>query len=195
MKIIVAGGTGMVGREVVTEARNRGHEVLVGSTRPGADVVVDADDTAGLLAAAADVDAVVVSVPPSRGGKDPRTWVESMQRLARSTSPARFVLLGGAGSSLADGKRLVDGPDFPAFLKDEALAAADVLDEFRSPTTTLDWTIVTPAPMLEPGERTGSYRTSDDDAIGTTLSTQDLAVAIVDELETPKYQGKRVVIG
>jgi putative NADH-flavin reductase len=52
----------------------------------------------------------------------------------------------------------------------------------------LEWTFVSPAAVIGPGARTGTYRTTIDrfltDAVGrSTISFEDYAVAIVDELE------------
>jgi hypothetical protein len=50
--------------------------------------------------------------------------------------------------------------------------------------------------MIEPGTRTGKYRTATDqlivDAQGNSrISDEDFAVAILDEIEKPKYVGRR----
>lgn len=67
MKIAVFGGTGMLGSDIVEEARGRGHDVTVVSTREGAgDVVATIEETDAVLRIAQGVDAVVVSVPPAR---------------------------------------------------------------------------------------------------------------------------------
>lgn len=55
MRIAVAGGTGTVGRHVVTAARNRGHDVIVLARSRGADVSTGQ----GLVSALTGVDAVI----------------------------------------------------------------------------------------------------------------------------------------
>ncbi|USX48725.1 SDR family oxidoreductase [Lentzea sp. HUAS12] len=55
MKIAVAGGTGTVGRHVVSAARSRGHDVVVLARAEGVDVITGA----GLRTALAGVDAVI----------------------------------------------------------------------------------------------------------------------------------------
>jgi len=65
---------------------------------------------------------------------------------------------------------------------------------FRDGSPEPTWTIVSPAPVLAPGERTGHYETSDDHMIGVSVSSQDLAVAIIDELENPRHSNKRFVV-
>jgi putative NADH-flavin reductase len=60
----------------------------------------------------------------------------------------------------------------------------------------LDWTFLSPAAEIAPGERTGRYRTDGDqflvDAAGKSFITfEDYAVAVLDELERPRHVGQR----
>ena len=170
MKIAVFGATGMLGSAIVSEGRSRGHEIVSVSTRPGAgDVVASIEDTDAVVRLAKDVDAVVVSVPP-----------------ARSTSAEAWLD--------ANDRPLLEGEDFPADFRPEAEAASTALAMFRNGSPEPTWTIVSPAPVLAPGERTGHYETSDDHMIGVSVSSQDLAVAIIDELENPRHSNKRFVV-
>lgn len=173
----------------------RGHDVTVVSTREGAgDVVATIEETDAVLRIAQGVDAVVVSVPPARA-TSADAWLEAMRALAASPLEARLVMVGGAGSTLdADGNRLLDGPDFPEEIKPEATATNAALDMFREGPVTPSWTIISPAPVLAPGERTGAYRTSDDTVMGLNVSTQDFAAAMVDELENPQHLNARFVV-
>ena len=55
---------------------------------------------------------------------------------------------------------------------------------------------MSPAIVLQPGERTGKYRLGGDEPVfndkgESTISVADLAVAIVDEAEQGKHIGKR----
>jgi putative NADH-flavin reductase len=69
----------------------------------------------------------------------------------------RLVIVGGAVSlEVAPGQRLVDTPDFPAAWKPPALAHAEVLELLRT-ADDLDWTYVSPAAVIEPGERAGTF--------------------------------------
>jgi putative NADH-flavin reductase len=54
--------------------------------------------------------------------------------------------------------------------------------------------------MIAPGERTGRFRLGDDallvDASGESrISVQDYAVAMLDELESPKHSLRRFTVG
>lgn len=109
----------------------------------------------------------------------------------------RLLVVGGAGSLfVAPGQQLVDSPAFPAEWKSGALAASELLNRLRADTSTLDWSFVSPAIHLEPGERSGHYRLGGEqpvvDAEGhSRISAADLAVAIVDEVETPRHRRQR----
>lgn len=195
MKIAVFGAAGMLGSAIVSEGRSRGHEIVSVSTRPGAgDVVASIEDTDAVVRLAKDVDAVVVSVPPARS-TSAEAWLAAHERLAATPLEARLFMVGGAGSSLdANGRPLLEGEDFPADFRPEAEAASTALAMFRNGSPEPTWTIVSPAPVLAPGERTGHYETSDDHMIGVSVSSQDLAVAIIDELENPRHSNKRFVV-
>ena len=80
-----------------------------------------------------------------------------------------------------------------------ALAAREALNALKLETS-LDWSFVSPPIALAPGERTGTYRSGLDnllpgvgDAPGG-ISVADLAVAIVDELETPRHVQQRFTV-
>lgn len=53
--------------------------------------------------------------------------------------------------------------------------------------------------MIEPGERTGQYRTGTDQLLvneqgESRISAEDYAVALVDELEHPRFTRKRFTV-
>jgi uncharacterized protein len=67
---------------------------------------------------------------------------------------------------------------------------------WRTEADGLDWTYLSPAAEIGPGERTGKYRTTGDqlltDSAGKSfISFEDYAVAVLDELERPKHVGRR----
>lgn len=63
----------------------------------------------------------------------------------------------------------------------------------------LSWTFVSPAAILTPGERTGRFRLGCDEVLMNgdkpgNISVDDLAVAIVDELEKPAHIRQRFTL-
>jgi len=199
MKIAVIGASGMVGSRVVAELVGRGHQVT-GATRsgtqvPGANSVQgDLGDAAFVQSLAAEHDVIVSTTGPSRTGEDHQIWLDALQVAQSNVGPTRLFVVGGAGSLLVDGGRLVDQPDFPEAYKAEALTAAAALEALRQSPDALDWVLLSPAPEIGPGERTGAYQVGDDSPVGTFISAEDFAVAIADELETPKHRRTRFTV-
>jgi len=199
MKVAVIGAGGMVGSRLVAELVGRGHTVT-GVTRSGTQVPGttgvqgDLGDAELIRTLAASHDVIVSATPPSRTGGDHQVWLDALQTAEANVGDTRFFVVGGAGSLLVDGVRLVDQPDFPDGYKAEALTASAALDTIRRAPEGLDWVFLSPAPVLAPGERTGSYRTGGDSPVGEQISAEDFAVAIVDELEEPKHRRVRFTV-
>ena len=200
MRIAVYGATGMIGSRVVAEAVARGHEVT-GVTRSGGELPAgvtavqgDAGDAELTKRVAANADVVVSAIGPSRTGGDRRTYLAELRTLVETLGSARILVVGGAGSLIVDGGRLVDQPGFPDAYKAEALTAAQSLETIRRAPESLDWVYLSPAPEIAPGERTGTYQTGDDSPAGDFISAEDFAVAIADEIEQPKHRRARFTV-
>ena len=188
MKIALFGATGMVGSRIAAEATARGHEVTSLSRSTGGDLA-DAD---AVRAAAQAHDVVVSATGPSRTGESHEPWLAAVSTLIEQAGEARVLFVGGAGSLLTDdGTRLLDTDGFPEEYKAEATSGAAALDLFRAAPESLDWTFVSPAPVIAPGERTGSYATALDTPAGDFISAEDYAVALVDEIEQPQHRRQR----
>jgi len=193
MKIVLFGPTGMIGSRIATELTGRGHEVLGVSRAGGTDIT----DPAQVAAAVTGADAVVCAIS-NRGAEYTLADVaRSLLDGLRRGGVRRVLVVGGAGSlEVADGHRLVDTPDFPEAWKAEATQAADSLAVYRA-TDDLDWTYVSPAAFIHPGERTGAYRLGGDrlitDASGTSeISAEDYAIAIADLVDSGEHVRERV---
>ena len=211
MKIVLFGATGNVGRRVAVEALSRGHEV-VGVVRDPA--AVDAPDSrvrlvkgdatkansVGELVPEADAVVSAISPRPNSRGLAAPSLVENARAVIaglRRAGKKRVLFVGGAGSlEVTPGQQLLDQPGFPEAYKAEALEGREALAVWRTEGEGLDWSFLSPAAEIGPGERTGRYRTTGDqflvDADGRSLiSFEDLAVAILDELERPRHVGRR----
>ena len=209
-KVAVIGATGFVGKQVVNELSNRGY-VVKAIARDSSKV--EAKDS--VTAISADVnnveelakvlegnDAVINTF--NAGWTNPNLYNDflngskNIEKAAEESGVKRFITVGGAGSLFIDGNQLVDGPDFPADIKPGATAARDYLNEIKK-NETLDWTFFSPAIEMHPGTagvRKGVYRTALEnpvfDADGRSiLSVEDVAVALVDELEQNNFVKQR----
>ena len=202
MKIALVGATGNVGSRILKEALNRGHQVtaIVRNTERlphHPDLVAKKGDiTRGAAAAAllAGHDAVISSVRFKDVGAQP------VIDAVRAAGVKRLLVVGGAGSlEVAPGVQLLDTPQFPAAYKPEASAGREFLNTLRS-AQDLEWTFLSPSALLIPGERTGKFRIGGDqllkDAAGESkISMEDLAVAMIDELEKPQHVRQRFTAG
>ena len=200
MKIAIIGASGHAGSRIVQEALRRGHHVTAIARRADTQA-----DTPQLTHVAADVhddglaahlkghDAVVSAVHFSQVGAD--TFVPAV----RASGVKRYLVVGGAGSlEVAPGEQLVDQPTFPAEYLAEARAGRDFLAALRG-VDDLDWTFLSPGALFVPGERTGRFRLGKDsllvDADGkSTISFEDYAVAMLDEIEGPAHVRERFTV-
>jgi putative NADH-flavin reductase len=63
----------------------------------------------------------------------------------------------------------------------------------------LNWTFLSPSYVFQSGERTGKFRLGKDDLPvndqGSSISFEDFAVALADEIETPRHSRQRFTVG
>jgi len=204
MKLAIIGATGFVGRVVVNEALARSHEVTA-IARHTKDLPTnnhlhialgDVTNTEWLSQTLKGVDAVISAFNP--GWTDPDLYANfvngsnAILKAVETSGVKRFLAVGGAGSlEVAPGVELIDTPQFPAEIRPGAQGARELRDALRAGSP-LDWTVLSPAAMLAPGQRTGNFR------LGTTsllmngdapanISVEDLAVAILNEIEQPQF--------
>lgn len=209
MKLAIIGATGWIGSTLVAEAHSRGHEVIAiarDSGKIAASAVekrsfdLTAGDSASLAAAVAGADLVIASIGGRAAGNHEMV-AASAQRLLSELPAAgvnRLLWVGGAGSlEVAPGVTLLSLPEFPDAYKDEATAQGEALAVFRNSDSAVNWTFISPAAEIFPGERNGNYRTGGDslisDADGNSrISVQDYAVALIDEAEKNAHPKQRI---
>lgn len=201
--IAILGISGRVGSRIANELLARGHTVTgiarnIDKVRPKPGLALKQADATQLNALVLPLRGhdAVVSATHFAGGIDAATAVAA----AKQADVPRLLVVGGAGSlEIAPGKALVDTPQFPDAYKAEALAGRTFLEALRAEKE-LDWTFLSPSALLEPGERTGSYRTGGDqllaDADGKSwISMEDYAIAMADEIEKPAHPRQRFTVG
>lgn len=206
MKIVLYGASGMIGSRLLSEALRRGHAVtLVVRDRQritppkGRVLVVEGDvlDATSVAAAVKGHGAVLSAVGPTPEiiAGAARSLIEGLTR----AGVKRLVVVGGAGTlEVAPGVLLLQTPQFPAEHELVAQAHGTALTTFRQ-NTTLDWTFVSPAAFIQPGERTGKFRLGGDqllvDAKGDSrISAEDFAVAFLDAIEKPAHLRQRFTV-
>ncbi|WP_078314372.1 NAD(P)H-binding protein [Mycobacterium sp. D16Q16] len=195
MKIAIFGVTGTVGSRIAAELAGRGHAVTGYSRRGGDHAQAGSLSDGALVArAAAEHDAVISAIGPSRSGAPHSEFIDAITTATANLHGTRLFVVGGAGSLRVDGKRLVDSPEFPESYRAEALAHAAVLESLELTGQDVDWVYLSPPPLIEPGERTGSYRVADSSPAGQSISAEDFAVAVADELERPAHRRERFTV-
>ncbi|EZI29514.1 NAD(P)-dependent oxidoreductase [Pseudomonas extremaustralis] len=201
-KIAIIGATGRAGSQLLEEALRRGHSVIAIArhtdtlaARPGVTVKqVDALDAAALQQAVSGSDVVISAAHfatlPAASVIDP----------VKKAGVKRLLVVGGAGSLLLPGGgRVIDSEGFPAEYKAEASAGAAFLDVLREEKT-LDWSFLSPSAEFVEDKRTGTFRLGQDDLLVSSegrswISFADFAIALIDEVETPKHSRQRFTVG
>jgi len=198
MNIVLIGATGAIGSRILDEALRRGHTVSAVTrdprkldARPGMTIRAGStSDGPGLTQVVKGHDAAVVSVK----------WNENdigrVIDVIRKAGVKRCLFVIGAGSLLRkDGRTHLEHMAERGIQPPTSRPASLAYEEIRK-VKDLDWTAISPAASIQPGERTGKFRLGLDQLIEdkegkSLISREDFAVAILDEIEKPKHIRKR----
>lgn len=215
MDIAIIGASGFVGSALVQEAIRRNHKVT-GIARnakkidDGSELVtaksMDATNVDALAEVLRGHDAVLSAF--NAGWDNPNLYEDylngskAIQEATKKAGVERYLVIGGAGSLYNDsGEQLVDQPDFPEEWKEGAKSARDYLTYLRDEEQ-LQWTFLSPAILMHPGidtGRTGNYRIGTEHPVfdkegESKISAEDLAVALLDELENNDFIRQRFTV-
>ena len=211
MKVALIGASGRIGQSLRDEALTRGHQVTaivrhpekITVQNPRLKVVkvdVLTDNVAELVRGH---DAVISAYNP--GWTNPHIADETLKAYreiiagVKKAGVPRLLVVGGAGSlEVSPGVQLIDTMNVPDLIKGAILALRQVLYILREEKK-LDWTFLSPAQNIVAGERTGHYRLGKDQLLKddqgeSKITTQDYAVAMIDELERPKHIRQRFTV-
>jgi len=196
MKVALIGASGKVGQRLVAELTGRGHQVTGIARQPAETgvpmVVADANDRTALAEAIRGSDALMVA------GRFVSMDAATIVGAVADAGVPRLLVVGGAGTLfIAPGLQLVDAPGMPAEFLPEVRGGKAFLETLQ--TSDADWTFLSPAAQFGPGERTGTYRLGGNDLMrdaegNSRISYEDLAKALVDELEVPAHSRQRFSI-
>ncbi|KAA1176089.1 NAD(P)-dependent oxidoreductase [Marinobacter salinexigens] len=210
MNIAIIGASGFIGSSLREEALSRGHTVtgLVGrperlETRPGLTAQhADVQKTEALAEQIKGFDAVL-SAFSGHAQEDVEGYYtrgfDNILSAARKAGVKRLMMVGGAGSlEVAPGIQLIDTPEFPSEYKATAEGARYALNQLRAQDD-VAWTMLSPAAIIAPGERTGSYTLGSHQLLTNTngesaISVEDYAKAMIDEMEVPRHENERFTL-
>lgn len=209
MKISLIGANGTVGQRILQEALLRGHEVVaivrnatsINQEHKNLTVATgDLLDKESISNAVAGADVVISAYGPKHGQEETmKSITEGLVAAIKQAGVKRLLVVGGAGSlEVAPGLQLVNAPSFPEAWRPIGLAHGEALEVYRK--ADLDWTYFSPAAMFQPGERTGNFRLGTEQLVvdekgDSVISTEDYAIAMLDEVENPRFIRKRFTIG
>ncbi len=204
MKISIIGATGFVGNALVNESLLRGHQVTAISRHSNqlaqhAHLITAAGDITDISWLTSRLKGQDVVISAFNGGwQNPNLYQDTIEgnrailQAVQNAKVKRFIVVGGAGSlEIAPGVELIDSPDFPSAIKPGAQAVRELKIQLEI-ISDLDWTFVSPAAVLEPGERTETFRLGGKKLLmngnaPAKISVEDLAVAIIDEAENAQF--------
>ena len=143
-------------------------------------------------------DALVSSISP-RGNNNADSYLETIKAILKAAEQSKIpytLVVGGLSNLFApDGIRILDEMKdvVPEPLRMEITTVAEARKLVEQ--SEINWTFFCPGGMIEPGERTGKFLVGDEHAKfdfgdGTKISMEDYAVAAINELEFPHYEGK-----
>jgi putative NADH-flavin reductase len=211
MRIAIIGASGQIGAFIRDEALARGHQVTAIVRHPEKITVRNSH----LTIAKADIlkdkvdelvkghDAVISAYNP--GWSNPDIYNEQIKGYkaiisgVKKSGIKRLLVVGGAGTlEVSPGVQLLETASFPEQIKGGVLATKETLCMLRKETE-LEWTFLSPPASIAAGERTGHYQVGKDQLLKnkegeSKISTQDYAIAMLDELENPQHIRERFTV-
>lgn len=213
-KIALVGASGFIGSHVLVELSKRGYEVVaiarntsVIKSLPNVELVsLDVNEIDKLTNIFEGCDAVI-SAFNSDGVNETKyenylNGAQHIQEAANRAGKKRYIFIGCSGSLYENNIQLVDSDNFSLDNKPEALAARDYLTELKIDKD-LEWSYFCPPLEISleaTGKRRGEYRVKEknpvyNDSLRSILSVEDVAVAVVDELENNNHIRKQFTAG
>ena len=211
MKVAIIGASGFIGSYVRDEALARGHQ-MTAVVRHAEKItvqdprlhVVEADILKGKVDELVKGHGAVISAY-SAGRSGSGTYDEQIKGYkaiisgVKKSGIKRLLVVGGASTlEVSPGVQLIDTMS-PEQITQGMLATREMLQMLKKEKE-LEWTFLSPAATITSGERTGHYRVGKDQLLKnkegeSKISTQDYAIAMLDELENPQHIRERFTVG
>lgn len=213
-KIILIGASGYVGSAIMKEALNRGMQVTAIVRHPEKITIKDANltvkkgdvtDIDKIARLSKGVDVIVSAYNP--GWNNPDIYEETLSvypkilEAVKKSGVPRFLMVGGAGTLFVEpGLRLIDSGMIPETILPGVKSLGEFYLNTLSKEKEVDWVFFSPAANLFLGKRTGKFRLGKDNMIvddqgESSVSVEDYAVAMIDEVEYPTHHYERFTIG
>jgi len=207
MKIAVIGSTGFVGSSLIKELELRNFETLAISRQEIEKtselikyVNIDVNNIDKLVSELKGYDVLISAFSAGWNNQnyheDYMKGSVSILTAASLAGISRFIVVGGSGSLyVKENVQAVDTDMLPLEFKTVAKAARAFYLEHLKQEESLEWLYVSPPFEMHPGiiqGRTGNYRTGIlnpifDESGKSSISVEDLSVAIIDEIENKKF--------
>jgi hypothetical protein len=212
MDILLIGGSGNVGQRIVKEALSQGYSVTSAQRHP-ANVhfqhpklkVIKGDllnehELPWLLEG---YEVIISAIAPT-GGLTTGLFKKANENLINvlKYQDNRLIVVGGAGClEVAPGIKVMDSPiwdQLPEDWKPDIIVHNEVLELYKN--SDLNWTYFSPAKDVQAGVRTGKFKLGTTNLIfdengGSSISYEDYAVALIDEIKNKKFMRQQFSIG
>ncbi|AJE48754.1 NAD(P)-dependent oxidoreductase [Celeribacter indicus] len=202
MSVLLIGATGAAGTRILDELLRRGRTVTALVRR-----AERLTPRQGLSVVGGDVNDPDVIAPILFGHEAVITATRFLDiepaafiRAVKAACVPHLLVVGGAGTLYArPGIQRVDEPEFNPAVRPESLAGRAFLTALQAEHE-LNWSFLSPSANFEPGQRTATYRLGTDDLLigadgRSAISFEDYAVALVDELDSPRHLRRRFTVG
>ena len=208
VKVVLFGANGRIGQLIMKEALDRGYQVTAvvrdqtrmteqyENLRVVEGNVMNIDEVASICEGH---QAIISAVGTTLGAEEELAVVaHSIVEGAKRSGISRLVIVGEAGSlEVASGMKWMDTDEYPIESKPLAIAHAKAYEIYSE--SDLDWTYCSPPAQIIDGRRTGQFRIGTDKLIldesdRSTISAEDYAAAIIDEVEDPYFLRARFTV-
>jgi len=206
MKVTVIGAGGNIGQRIVKEVVSRNHDLQLISSKNKdffglEDVRINQADifkTEELAELFKGSDIVISAYATPHENTD--LIIDASKSLVEAAKKADVRLIGAGSLKVSEDMVLVDAPNFPEDYKAIANSHKKALEDVFLNESELNWTNVSPSAYIFEGERTNQFKIGEDYLLAnekgeSSISMEDFAVGILNEVENASFLKKRFTIG